>query len=56
MRNFIKANARVILGRKEDEKSIGLILFNKKNLEPEESLINYSVISKIVQIIARALQ
>ena len=31
MRNFIKANARVILGRKADEKSIGFYtLFNKK--------------------------
>lgn len=38
MRNFIKANARVILGRKEDEKSIGLILFNKKNLKNLKNL------------------
>lgn len=34
MRNFIKANARVILGRKADEKSIGFYtLFNKKNFK-----------------------
>lgn len=33
MRNFIKANARVILGRKEDEKSIGFYILFKKNFK-----------------------